>query len=142
MREIFNALKHHSDFPIALIPIYNYFFSNYIDLENAKFHIQLWHCRYLADNDIPKTNNAVEAYHGNLKRSFTSCKYSLGNLIYRIRNEEDASRMKSYRLEEGHILPRESKYVVIEENLKRFMDDNPDGCDFEFVFNVVEIIFY
>ena len=138
----FDALRNHDDFPVALIPIYNYFFETYINEETRLFTVEMWHCRFLVENDIPKTNNAIEGWHSIFKRSFGSCHSSLFNLVYRLKNEENAARLKSYQIELGMSIPRKRRYVLMEARLNSFMSENRNSGNIDFIFQLTNLLFY
>lgn len=59
-------------------------------------------------------------YHIYLRRLFSAKRYGLIGLIYRIRIEEDAARLKYYRLDMGQRLRRNKNYVRIRNILVHF----------------------
>lgn len=140
--DLLAQLELCEDFPPAAIAIYNYFYTTYVNPAGARFPVRLWHCRFLVDYNIFKTNNAIEAYHSNLKRSFASNRYSFVGLVHRVKIEEDAARLKCYLLDMGYRLRINKKYVRVEEELNEYLYENPFGCTTEFVFDIVDIIYY
>ena len=90
----FNAIKRQHDFPDAILPIYNYFESTYINgTPTNRFEINIWN---VADEDtlgIARTNNALEGYHNSLKSMFYYKSYSFVNLIYNLKLTESNMRI-------------------------------------------------
>jgi hypothetical protein len=52
------------DFPTHLIPLYNYFYTNYIEGQiGTRFPINLWNVSVMNFENKPRTNNAIEVWH-------------------------------------------------------------------------------
>lgn len=138
----FNELKTNILFPRELDTIYNYFFRNYVG-DSALFPIDLWHCSYLIENNIPRTNNAIEGWHFVFKSTFNNAKNSLPLLFQKLKDEEDAIRIKEVQFSVGFSFERNKKYLLIENNLIAFMTSNENvNFGVQFVFDLCDLLFY
>lgn len=71
----FYLLRQSPTFPNSLIPLYNYFSSNYL-LATSLFPPNLWHSRNINDPLIRRTNNTIEGWHNTFANTFGLCKHS------------------------------------------------------------------
>lgn len=141
--ETFNILRSNSNFPIRLIPLYNYFFSIYIGNANdAMFPPILWNIHQFFDISVPRTNNAIEGWHNTFNASFGTAKFSFPILIRQIKNEEEFTQQKFIRSSYGERFRISKKYKNIEIQLLNFLNQQPFRYGFEFVWKLVEYIFY
>ena len=97
----FFQLKEQNNFPVSLNEFYEYFYCTYIGDENimVRYPISFWHYGNFIDENIPRTNNAIEGWHSTFKNTFGTSRYSLHLLIEKLKNEEDAIRIKAIRQE-------------------------------------------
>lgn len=141
--ETFNEFRYHQDFPICLIPVYEYFYENYINFGTARFSTDLWHFGNNLNINIPRTNNATEGWHNAFKSTFEDSRKSVPLLISKLKNEEDFVRIKSLRQESGEVLLRKKKYLLLERTVQNYLEEcanNNFGC--EFVFDLIYYISY
>lgn len=138
----FNEIKNNIRLP-NLIQLYNYFEKNYIDPETAIYLVELWHVANFTENNIPRTNNAIEAWHGVLKRSFGGSKYSFNKLLSNLKMEEDCARRKFYQIQCSLPVERSSKHLKTEEKIRRFLENTIDrNYGLTFVNDLAELIYY
>lgn len=141
VQETFYELKAQKDFPELLNCVYDYFFRTYIS-DSASFPISIWNAVTLVFEDVPKTNNALEAWHNVFKSSFGTSKYNFVLLIEKLRQEEELIRQKILRSSAGEEIHRNTRYVRMEENLKVLIQAAPIRHGIAYVFSLVEVIFY
>jgi hypothetical protein len=96
--DTFNELRSSALFPNCLVPFYEYFYNTYVSSVNAKFPISLWNYHNFIENSIPRTNNGIEGWHSILKKSFGASRFSFPVLLSKLKNEDDASRLKHLQL--------------------------------------------
>lgn len=142
--ETFNSLRSHLNFPIVLGPIYDYFFSTYIgNNDNAPFPLDYWNFGNDLNVSVPRTNNGIEGWHSVFKKTFGTTRYSFVLLVEKLKFEEDVIRIKSIRLENGEVLPRNEKYVDLENMTQTYFEEN-EGRNFgvDFVFGLSHFLYY
>lgn len=138
----FSELRGSALFPIFLNNLYDYFYNTYLK-PNAKYPIDLWHCSFLIENNIPRTNNSIEGWHYAFKSTIGNSKNSFPLLFFKLKNEEDAARIKNIRIDIGETLERNRKYVNIETNLRLFLERRANNnYGFDFVQALTNILFF
>lgn len=142
--ETFNEIAGDHSFPIILKTLYDYFFENYVNQSNnTRYPLEFWHASYAIENNIPRTNNAIEGWHNVFNSSFNNYKYSFIKLAKSLKDEEDIIRIKKIRLDLGHNLPRKKKYIDNEFLLNNFLNENNNrNYGRDFVFELASLIFY
>ena len=134
-------MKESPDFPNILYTIYDYFYNNFIS-ENSNFPNYLWNCLNNVYLDVPKTNNAIEAWHNVFSSSFGTAKFSFILLIKKLRDEEEIIKQSLLRLDTGEIFTRKRKYVEMENNLKDFIMVSNQKFGVEYVMSLIQLLFY
>lgn len=144
IRETFIELKNHTNFPSALNVLYDYFYNNYIgNLDSiVRYPISLWHLGNNFDVNIPKTNNGIEGWHNTFKNTFGTSIYSFELLIVKLKDEEEAIRQKCIRINLGEQQIRKRRYVLMEQELMRFLRSCEVSHGSEFVFILNTKLFY
>lgn len=104
--ETYNELLNSPAFPSILIPIFDYFYNTFINPTSAIFLPEIWHSICLTNDNIPKTNNAIEAWHNVFNSTFGTSKFNLHLLILKLKDEEEIIRQKFIRLSNGEIFSR------------------------------------
>ena len=143
--EAFHELRNSASFPICLIPVYDYFYSNYIGNGNGvpRFSPSLWHHGSNVTIDIPRTNNAIEGWHSVFKSTFGCTRYSFPLLIEKLKLEEDVIRIKDLRLTVFGHLPRDAKFVTMETNIQNYLDAcGESNYSIEFIFSLLSYLYY
>jgi hypothetical protein len=122
--------------------LYDYFYSTFINPQTLRFGPEIWSVINPFDISIPKTNNAIEGWHNTFKNTFGTSRYSFQLLIFKLKDEEEAVRQKKIRMDlnERHI--RKKKYVEIEENLNNYIMGSSERFGYEYISNLVDILFY
>jgi hypothetical protein len=140
----FNCLFTHDSFPPLLTDTYQYFYRNYIGSDGSvRFPIELWHCKHLIENDIPRTNNAIEGWHHVFNSTFFSSKYSLPIFFAKLKDEEDFIRVKDICMNLGQTFIRKKKYIVMEGKLIDFLVYSGDeNFGLSFILSLADILFY
>jgi hypothetical protein len=144
VRETFDELKRHPNFPVALDRIFDFFLRNYIgDLNPARFPINIWNHGNNLNIETPRTNNGIEGWHSVFQKTFRTSRYSLILLIEKLNLEEDVIRIKSVRQENGEIFVRKEKYVAVERETQRyFIEHGNNNFGVYFLFELVRFLSY
>ena len=140
--ETYENLLASSDFPSVLMPIYEYFYNTFISSNTSSFGLSIWHSITLTLENIPKTNNAIEAWHNVFNSTFGTSKFNFHLLILKLKDEEEIIRQKYIRICSGEILVRKKKYIEMESNLKMFILNYRERYGIEYVFQLVNLLYY
>jgi hypothetical protein len=142
--ETFYDIKHQSDFPIALEPLYSYFQNTYIgNGSNVRFPVSIWNYGNVIDTNVPRTNNGIEGWHSCFKKTFGSARYSFLLLLEKLKYEEDAIRIKAIRQENGEELIRKEKYVLNERATNEYLLQNQNiNYGVSFIFGLLRLLHY
>ena len=108
--------------PDEVAPISDYFEDTYIgrlrrgnQRAQPYFSVDIWNVFNRADNDLPRTNNAVEGYHKKLQSS-TSCHHpNLWKFLDIIKGDIGINRVQIDQMLGGHVAPPPRK---------KYMDSN------------------
>lgn len=145
LEEQYFLLLNNPDFPSCLTPLYDYFFNTFIGTNrNARYPPSIWHSQNINDKNIPKTNNAIEGWHNTFKNTFGSTKFSFHLLVLKLKNEEDAIRIRTIQHDVlGIGFLRKKKYIQMENRLFLFLNFNVGHeHGLIFLFNLIELLFY
>lgn len=146
IRNTFEELKLHQEFPEICLQIYNYFYNNYIgsleEENNVRFPINIWHASESLMNGLPRTNNAIEGWHNAFSSSFLNTKHSFTILIDRLRNEEENIQQKLIWNALDYNPPTKRKYENMVNNLRQYILQNERDYGLNYVFSIIRLIFY
>jgi hypothetical protein len=143
VRDTYYEIRNSHLYPVALNTLYDYFFENYVgETDNVKFPVSLWNYGGDLNINVPRTNNAIEGRHSVFKKSFGTSRFSFNLLVDKLRQEEDAIRIKLIRHENGEILTRKKRFVILERNLRMFLSENTNNFSFDFLCELSSFIFY
>ena len=136
------ALKLNYDFPDIISPLYEYFFNNFISDITARFPLTLWNMSSETLAEIPKTNNAIEAWHMVFNSTFGTSKNNFFVLLEKLKDEEEVVKQKYLRFTFGEYPRRKRRYILMERNLREFLSITNENFGVDFVFHLVNLIFY
>jgi hypothetical protein len=109
----------------------------------VRYPISFWHYGNYIDENIPRTNNAIEGWNSTFKNTFGTSRYSLHLLIEKLKCEEDAIRIKAIRQENGDIIRRKRKFIRIEQQINDFLRNNNErNFGVVFVLGLVQYLTY
>lgn len=140
----FYELYNHPEIPSQLIPLYDYFFTNYLrENPQSSYPPEIWHSSDLLDINIPRTNNGIEGWHNVFASGFGTSKFCLPLLFEKLKDEEDATRIKFYRFDLGHVFERKKKYIEMEERLMLYLNQcRENNYGINYIFGLVDLLFY
>ena len=89
--------------------------------ENRLYPVSFWNVKKRVDEDLPRTNNAVEGFHSALCSSIT-CKHpNIRKLIAALKKEE-LQQTKIIHVNRGDAPPRKKIYKSIDRQLKTLVN--------------------
>ena len=142
---LFESISCHPSLPITLHPIYDYFKRNFIiGATNTRFDIDIWNSFHsFRDDNVIRTNNAIEGWHSAFKKSFSGSQSSFILLIHKLRAEEDLIRIRRIRLNLNHTFSRKKKYIEMENDVRNFLNTHSIGInDTILLIELAKLLFY
>ena len=123
VHNLFDQLMDDEDFPPACEEIYAYFYDTYIDAsDRSGYRVEYWNSlRAFTVNGVVRTNNGKEGWHNILNRCLRNKMKSFIVLVSTIRDEEEQIRQKRIYCEDGIVVSRKKKYIVMENNVREFL---------------------
>lgn len=114
------------DCPPLMMPLTEYWEDTYIGRQrrgrraNPRFALLLWNMRDRVIDNLPRTNNSVEAWHRSFQQTVDCHHPSVYKLIEHFRQEQDHYELKIERFRAGFRQPEssKSKYVRLNRRLK------------------------
>ena len=117
--ERLNELKCKKIFLSVLLPLYDYFYVNYIfSKPGTRFPVVLWNCEEIINNEIPKTYNAIEGWH-NVFIYFWNIKVQSCTSYFEVKGRKIVVHQRILREISGEAFYRK-KYVMFKEALYIF----------------------
>ena len=109
-----------------MAPLENYWEDTYIGRQrrnqraNPRFSLQLWNVRDRVIENLPRTNNSVEAWHRAFQQTIDGDHPSVYKLVEQFRREQDHYELKIERFQAGFRHPEASKakYVRLNRRLQ------------------------
>lgn len=131
----FEQLIDDDDLPQELVA---YFEVNYIGCLRGRgqnirrlipnFPIEIWNSYERFNNNMPRTNNSIEAYHNALQSSLSCSHPNIWMLISALKKEESLSKTKVMQFEVGRPIQRQKRYkdknVRLENIVSRYDPEN------------------
>jgi len=111
--------------PPELAPLHDYWEDNYVGRQRRnrrgtpRFPISLWNMRDRVSDNLPRTNNSVEAWHRSFQQTADCQHPSVYKLLEHFRKEQDHVEIKIERHRAGFRNPEasKSKYVQLNRRL-------------------------
>lgn len=140
----------------SLIKLYDYFEETYIRVNkevartrnNSKFErikpmfdIELWNVYDRVVNNMPRTNNFVEAWYGAFS-SMLNKHPNVNQLIDELRKEQNNTDTTIIQLDSGRIYKRKPKYVEIDERISNVVNNYNSKNKTEYINNICFLINY
>ena len=100
-----------AEMPEQLDPIIDYFENNYIGVVHRRgrrpprFPLQLWNVKDRIEEEIPRTNNHVEAYHRHLQAAILAFHPNIWTFLQVLKKEEALRRVEMIQMEAGEVPP-------------------------------------
>ena len=90
--------------------------------EKRLYPVSFWNNKKRVDEDLPRTNNAVEGFHSALRSSIT-CKHpNIRKLIAALKKKEELQQTKIKHVNRGDAPPRKKIYKSIDRQLKTLVN--------------------
>ena len=90
--------------------------------ENTLYPVSFWNIKKRVDEDLPRTNNAVEGFHSALRSSIT-CKHpNIWKFIAALKKEEELQQTKIIQVNRGDDPARKKIYKCIDRQLKTLVN--------------------
>ena len=144
----FEKLVDCDEIPSAFVSYFEY---TYIGIRRGRgerqqrdvplFPINLWNVRSRVENDLPRSNNAVEGFHNALRSSITSSHPNLWRLLKALKQELEYSAMKHTQLLRGDMPSKKKAYQIVDTKIKRQLEifDNNGDID-QLLTNLANVI--
>ena len=101
-----------------------YRFRNNAPRRRPTFNTQTWNMFHRTDNDLPRTNNAVEGWHRGFQSHVTTCHPSFWKFTDIMKQEEGLVRAGVLRNQGGHSPPPQRRgYANNHARILRIVDD-------------------
>lgn len=143
LESTFVLLRNSIEFPFIISNLYDFFYRVYIrNGNNTRFPIEIWNLHNYLNDNVPRTNNSIEGFHNVFNKSFCSANYTLGLLIKKIKDEEENIQQRRIRSDIGEIFCRKKKYVIMETRLNNFLISQTNHHGLEYIFGLIERLFY
>lgn len=129
--DVINAFEQLTDeCPDEFQPLVDYWEDNYIGRKrrthraNPRFSLTIWNVYDRVVNDLPRTNNSVEAWHRCFQQTLDCQHPSVFKLIEQFRKEQDHVEIQLERFHGGERRPEasKSKYVQLNKRIKNIAD--------------------
>ena len=79
-----------------------------------RFPLELWNVNNRVEEEIPKTNNHVEAYHRHLQTAILSFHPNIWTSLKVLKREEALKKLEMIQMEAGQASPpQELRYVTV-----------------------------
>ena len=124
----FEELCEYEEVPIEFI---SYFEITFIGAKRGRrrtrdepmFSRSLWNVRERVLNDLPRTNNSVEAFNCAIQSTVTSYNPNVWKLIMALQKEEGLVQAKLNHIQRGEPPKRKKKYVTLDKRLKNLVEN-------------------
>ena len=146
----FELITEDGEIPNAFI---TYFESTYIGVVRGRGHrqrrdpptfpIDSWNVLSRVAQDLPRSNNSLEAFHCALKSSITSTHPNLWKLTKAIEEELSRSETKDLHKMRGDRALQKNKYLLLTEKFKKqisIYDDSDTEIVVPFLTNLANVI--
>ena len=108
--------------------------------ENPLYSVSFWNVKKRVDEDLPRTNNAVEGFHSALRSSITCKHRNIRKLIAALKNEEELQETKIIHLNRGDAPARKKIYKSIDRQLKTLANTYDNSNKISFLDNIAKIL--
>ena len=144
----FEMLIEDDDVPAAFI---TYFEANYIGVlrgrglrqrrEKPIYPIPVWNVESRVREDLPRSNNSIEAFHGALKSSITSLHPNIWKLLAAIKTELARSETKDLHRLRGDKMVQLKKYALVTQKIKNQITEFGRSNDLQsFLLNMANVV--
>ena len=108
--------------------------------ENPLYPVSFWNVKKRVDEDLPRTNNAVEGFHSVLRSSIT-CKHpNIRKFIAALKKEEELQQTKIIHVNRGDTPARKKIYTNIDRQLKTLVNTYDNSNKVSFLDNIAKIL--
>ena len=138
--EGFNGLREHANYTAELDPLYDFFEDNYIGRplrgrarRDPRFPIAQWNAFLRLEDNAPRTNNAVEAWHCAFHGSLQAAHPTLWRFLEALKREEALQRLKYEGIVAGEVQPRKMKYVQLNKRIQTIINDYENRTAYDII---------
>ena len=139
--EGFEALQESDGYdPQTMDATYDFFEDNYVGrlLRNGnrrvpRFPIRSWNSYMRLQDNVPRTNNAVEGWHTAFQGSLQSSHPTTWKLIQALQKEENLQRVRYHGIMAGEPQARKKKYVTLERRIQTVVNDRQNRSLLEYL---------
>ncbi|XP_064482473.1 uncharacterized protein LOC135395158 [Ornithodoros turicata] len=121
-------------FPSEATDLAMYFEDTYVGrrrrngVQTAMFPSSLWSVHDAVQQDMPRTNNSVEAWHRGFQSNVDCCLPNLWAFLRCLKDEQALQEMKMAQLDAGQQRPRLArKYKNVNECISRVLEEHSSG---------------
>ena len=108
--------------------------------ENSLYSVSFRNVKKRVDEDLPRTNNAVEGFHSALRSSIT-CKHpNIQKLIAALKNEEELQQTKIIKVNRADASARKKIYKSIYLQLKTLVNTYDNSNKISFLDDIAKIL--
>ncbi|KAK9731440.1 hypothetical protein QE152_g13670 [Popillia japonica] len=123
-----------------LVPLINYFEDTWIERLDRRrqrrqllFPANVWNCYDLADQDIPRTNNAVEGWHNTFSSLLNAAHPNSWKFIDSLKKGYNLNELKIEQYIAGSVPPRKKKYQDTANRITAIVVDFPTRPNLEYL---------
>ena len=102
--------------------------------------MSFWNVKKRVDEDLPRTNNAVEGFHSALRSSITCKHHNIRKLIAALKKEEELQETKIIHANRGDAPARKKIYKSIDRQLKTLVNTYDYSNKISFLDNITKIL--
>lgn len=116
--ESFDTIQESEEFPDELEELYSYFELTYVGRalrqhrRRPRYPISFWNMRQRTEQNLPRTNNAIEGWHNGIQASLSNDKPSIWAFLEFLKKEENLQHVTIESVNAGNRISRESKKQI------------------------------
>ena len=110
--------------------------------ENSLYSVSFRNVKKRVDEDLPRTNNAVEGFHSALHSSITSKHRNILKLIAALKREEELQQTKIIHVNRGDAPAKKKIYKSIDRQLNTLVNTYDNSNKISFLDNISKILFF
>ena len=130
--------------------VLNYFEDNYVGRLSVNalrgistFPIDFWNMFHRTDDELPRTNNAVEGWHRGFQAHVSACHPVFWKFLEVLQKEETVVRVGILQNEGGHEPPpQRRRYVDCNQRILRIVDDFPNRQRIDYLRSIAHNLAY
>ena len=108
--------------------------------KNRVYPVSFWNVKKRVDEDLPRTNKAVESFHSALRSSITCRHPNIWKFIAAVKKEEELQQTKIIHVNRGDAPARKKIYKSIDSQLKTLVNTYDNSNTISFLDNITKIL--